>query len=180
MASLPPTLAETLTDTPKEFIFDGGPAWRPERALDAADRAGHEGLITEFRGALHAAMAQPPRKWLSQRLASFFVLFNPTRGVDGKAFGIWNDEMTRLLIDLPHDILAHAVDEATRKAPHGFMPSVGEIRRHADPLVAERVQQIERLGRMEVALADPIATTERARRRHDSTAHARATAGASR
>lgn len=177
MASLPPTVAGTLTDTPKEFIFDGGPGWRPEKALDAAHRAGQEGSISEHRQALQAAMAQPPRKWIGQRLASFFVLFNPTREVDGKAFSIWNDEMTRLLVDLPHDILAHAVDEAIRKASHGFMPSVGEIRRHAEPLVAERGLQIERLERMEAALIDPAATAERARRRHDQAARALAAAG---
>ncbi|WP_146049637.1 hypothetical protein [Novosphingobium sp. HII-3] len=124
-----------------------------------------------------AANLPARRSWLAQRLASFFVLFNPTREVDDRAFTVWNDEMTRLLIDLPHDLLAFSIDQAIRSASHGFMPSVGEIRRAAEPLLAERTQQIERLQRMEAALSDPVATAERARRRQDEAAHARATAG---
>lgn len=173
MASLPPMVADLLTDSPQEFVFDGGPLWRPEKALDAAHNAGQEGAISEHRRALQAMMARPSRKWVDQRLASLFVHFNPTREVDGKAFGIWNDEMARLLIDLPHDILAYAIDEAIRKSGHGFAPAVGEIRRYADPLVEQREIQIDRLRRMEAALADPVATEERAGRRASQAAHER-------
>nr|WP_086491255.1 hypothetical protein [Novosphingobium panipatense] len=166
-------VAELLADSPQEFVFDGGPLWRPEKALDAAHQSGHEGAIPEHRRELEAMMARSSRKWVDQRLASLFVHFHPTREVDGQAFGIWNDEMARLLIDLPHDILAHSIDEAIRKSGHGFAPSVGEIRRYADPLVEQREVQIDRLRRMEAALADPAATEERAQRRANQAAHER-------
>ncbi|WP_260928199.1 hypothetical protein [Novosphingobium sp. 9] len=166
-----------MTDTPKEWIFDGGPAWRPEKALDALDALGVEARVPAFLTSLQATCAPADPLWFGQRLGALFVLFNPTRAVEPDAFRLWNDEATRLLSDLPHDIVAHAIDEAIRRCPHGFMPSVGEIRRIADPLVTERAEQIDRLGKMEVALLDPVATEQRMHRRRDQEAHLRAMAG---
>lgn len=172
MPSVSPGLAGALTDTPREFIFDGGPTWRVEDALDAAHRAGTEDQISVVRASLEASQAPATRLWFGQRLASLFVLFNPTRDVDDRAFRIWNDEMTSLLIDLPYDIAAFAIDEAIRESTHGFAPSVGEIRVQAKPLLAQRLEHIDRLSKMEAALADPVATEERVRRRADQAAHA--------
>jgi len=165
-------VAEMLADAPKEFVFDGGPLWRPERALDSLHRAGLEGQVPEFRANLAAAQVPARRKWLEQRLASFFVLFNPTREVDSRAFAVWNDEMARLLGDLPHDILAWSIDQAIKVSNHGFMPSVGEIRAIADPLVLSRAQQIDRLRQLADALANPDACAERDKRRRERELHA--------
>lgn len=74
---------------------------------------------------------------------------------------LWMAETMRLLSDLPHDIVAHAIDQAVKTSKHGHMPSVGEIRQIADPLASEREQNIARLAKMEAALADPVATAER-------------------
>jgi hypothetical protein len=80
------------------------------------------------------------------------------------------DRATRLLHDLPHDVLAHSIDEAIKTSKHGFLPSVGEIRAIAQPIVAEREIQIERLIKMEAALADPEASATRNQRWQDMAA----------
>lgn len=60
----------------------------------------------------------------------------------------WLAETGRLLWDLPHDILAQAIDEAIKRADRGFMPAVGQIRAVADPIIAQRREQSARLDAM--------------------------------
>lgn len=86
-----------------------------------------------------------PRPWMGQRLTVLWNLFNVTRAADERALTAWMMEAARLLGDLPHDIVATAIDGAVRAARHNFMPSVGEIRAIADPLADERAVQVRRL-----------------------------------
>lgn len=163
MLSVRPELSSAVAD--REFVFDGGPVWVAERALDIAARRGVEQLIPAERLSLVAAMRPPSQDWLVDRLSILWTQFMVARQADPRALAVWMAETGSLLGDLPHDIVAHAIDQAIRKSRHGFIPSVGEIRQFADPLVEERERQIERLTAMENAMADPAATAARAERR---------------
>lgn len=66
----------------------------------------------------------------------------------------WLTETSRLLNDLPDDILEAAIDGAVKAADRGFMPAVGQIRAIADPLLAARKLQAARLAAM-VAVNQP-------------------------
>lgn len=161
--SLRPELSSAVAD--REFVFDGSPIWTAERALDLAARNGVEQFVAAERLGLQAAMRPPSPDWLVDRLTILWTMFMVARQADPRALAVWMAETGSLLGDLPHDIVAHAIDQAIRKSRHGFIPSVGEIRQFADPLAVEREQQIYRLTEMETALADPVATAEREERR---------------
>lgn len=163
MLSVRPELSSAVAD--REFVFDGGPVWAAERALDIAARNGVEQLVPAERLGLQAAMRPPSQDWLVDRLSILWTQFMVARQADPRALAVWMAETGSLLGDLPHDIVAHAIDQAVRKSRHGFIPSVGEIRQFADPLVEERERQIERLTAMETAMADPVATAARMERR---------------
>ncbi|UZW54949.1 hypothetical protein NUH86_15960 [Sphingobium sp. JS3065] len=153
--------------TDSEFVFDGGPKWRPERALDHADKLGVEGEITAALEALHRANSPAPSRWFGQRLPVLWTMFMAARSADPRALTIWMAETARLLADLPHDILAASLDEAIKHSCHGFLPSVGEIRSFAKPMLIERAKYIERLSAMKAALEDPAASAERETRRQE-------------
>ncbi len=163
MLSVRPELSSAVAD--REFVFDGGPVWAAERALDIAARNDVEQLVPAERLGLQAAMRPPSQDWLVDRLSILWTQFMVARQADPRALAVWMAETGSLLGDLPHDIVAHAIDQAVRKSRHGFIPSVGEIRQFADPLVEERERQIERLTAMEAAMADPVATAARTERR---------------
>lgn len=163
MRSASPSLLPALEDSP--FHAAGTHAWETERALDLAARRGAEATIAIARRDLEAAMNPAPSQWFGKRLPVLWTLFMASREADHRALTIWMTETAHLLSDLPHDIVAFAIDQAIRSSRHGFIPSVGEIRRIADPLVAERECHIQRLGKMQAALADPEASAERAERR---------------
>ena len=151
----------------------GEPAWTPEWALDFAHSKGIEDQVSDTLTDLADAMNAAPYDWLTKRLGVLWTMFMVARDVDDRALTVWMAETASLLADIPHDIAAFAIDEAVRKSPHGFIPSVGEIRRHADPLVCARREHIGRLRRMEVALGDHDATEKRQARRREREAHAR-------
>lgn len=152
--------------------------WDAERALDHLDRLGIEGSIDAELGALTASLQPATRQWFGKRLSSLWTLFMAARQADPRAMTAWMVETARLLSDLPFDVVGHAIDEAIRTARHNFIPSVGEIRAIADPIVRERRTHIERLHRMSAALRDPSragAREERreAQRRQDAAANVR-------
>ncbi|MEE4452879.1 hypothetical protein [Novosphingobium resinovorum] len=171
MLSIAPSLRLVLEDS--EFAPSGQPAWTTERALDFAHHKGVEAEIPAVLQALAGAMERAPYPWFAKRLGVLWTMFMVGRSVDDRDLTVWMAEAANLLCDLPHDIVAFAIDEAIRKSPHGFIPSVGEIRRHADPLAAERRQHIERLERMKAALEDGAATAARSQRRAQQDAHRR-------
>lgn len=170
MHSLRPDLCLALADDAFRF---GGPAWTPERALDIAAQKGVEESVPDERRALEAAMRPAPAQWMADRLTVLWATYMAARTApDPRALAVWMAETSRMLIDIPHDIIAHSIDTAMQKSRHGFIPSIGEIRQFAEPLAEERTQQLARLGRMERALADPEATAERKARREELAAHA--------
>jgi hypothetical protein len=174
LQSLTGSLNLVLSDRDSDLSHDGAPAWSAERALDFANRRGiAEQDIRDARYTLIASTETAPPEWLGIRLSVLWTLFMAGRDTDEDKFAVWLGEMARLLGNISHDILGHSIDEAIRKSRHGFVPSVGEIRRFADPLVEERELHIKRLGLMETALADPIASAARAERRRQEAAHAR-------
>lgn len=137
-----------MTDRHPELIFDGSPPWSPGygvRVLAArgitADRA--ERALAE----LDEALAPVPINWLMDRLTLVWGVFMATRSSAGDedAVTAWLGEYLRLLSDLPHDIAALAIDRAIQTARHGFIPSIGEIRGHAEPLLIERQRMRDRL-----------------------------------
>lgn len=147
------------------------PKWDVEHALDLAAAAGVEGEVASTLSDLRAALNPASSQWFGKRLPVFWTLFMAARPADPRALTIWMAETARLLGDIPQDIVAYAIDEAIRTSGHGFMPSVGEIRSIADPLIAERRLYVQRLVEMEAALADPAARTRRVEARRAKARH---------
>ena len=170
MLQLVPPLQQALAD--RSFAHSGQAKWDPERALDIAARQGFEAEVPVAHRAAVASLAGAPAPWFGRRLTVLWTMFMLGRPTDQGAQTLWMAEAARLLGDLPHDILAHSIDEAIKASRHGFMPSVGEIRSVADPLVVERRMHIDRLGRMAAALNDQAACDERQSRREDARRHA--------
>jgi hypothetical protein len=170
MLQLAPPLQQALAD--RAFAHSGEAKWDPERALDIAARQGGEAQVPAAHRTAVASLACAPAPWFGRRLTMLWTMFMLGRPTDQGAQTLWMAEAARLLGDLPHDILAHSIDEAIKVSRHGFMPSVGEIRGIADPLVGERRKHIERLGRMAEALDDVAASEQRLARREDTRRHA--------
>lgn len=80
--------------------------------------------------------------WLQKRLRLLWKSSTPSGSLDATA---WLHETGRLLSDVPADILAPAIDEAVKRSERGFMPTVGEIRAIADPLLLQRRRDLGRL-----------------------------------
>ena len=129
-----------MLDRPTEFIFDGSAPWSTAHALSVATDKGItlEDLSATI-DALEEAIKPAPRQWVGDRLTALFALFSINRNApDAKDLAIWLTETAALLSDIPHDILADAIDTAIKTRTHGFMPSVGEIRTIADPVTQQR------------------------------------------
>ncbi len=78
--------------------------------------------------------------WLDRRLVLLWRSHDHSRFSADPA--IWLAETSRLLADLPRDILAAAIDRAVQSAASGFMPTVGQIRAFADPTLRAREVQV--------------------------------------
>lgn len=91
---------------------------------------------------LEQSLVPAPHNWLLDRLSTLWALMS-FEGSESKAT-VWLAEMRRLLADLPADILHDAIDQACKAADRGFMPSVGAIRKFADPVLAQRQLQAKR------------------------------------
>ena len=139
----------TLALADREFINDGSPVWSPQWAQRMLHAKGVEGEVRGTLDVLQAASQPAPVRWLGDRLTILWTMFMASRvQVDAEALTIWLAEYTRLLADLPHDIVAHSIDRAIQSTRHGFLPSVGEVRSIAEPLAEERDRIIERLSRL--------------------------------
>lgn len=170
MHSPKPEICSALAD--RSFVFDGGPAWRVEDALDHAALKGVEADVPAERKALLGACRPASPKWLADRLTVLWATYMASRAAaDPRAISVWMAETAGLLSDVPFDILAQSIDTAIRKSRHGFIPSVGEIRQFADPLIEQRDVQLFRLSAMEAALSDAGAVEARADRRAVQAAH---------
>lgn len=164
-----PDLCSVLADRDRSMIHNGDPTWSAEYALDGMRFRGIPlSALEAERDRLMSAMGSAPEQWTLDRLTALGMMFSMGRTAPApKVLAVWLAETTRLICDLPHDVLAHSIDVAVKASQHGFMPSVGEIRAIADPLVDLRKTQLERLRRMEAALADQDATARREQRWRD-------------
>lgn len=141
---MPPALISALAD--RSFVFDGSPAWTPDHARRVLAQTGGEADAVRTLGLLRRSARPVPREWLGDRLTILWTMFMASRSqADPEVLTLWLSEHLRLLGDLPHDIVAFAIDRAVQLARHGFIPSIGEMRVTAEPLLAERASLIERL-----------------------------------
>lgn len=108
---------------------------------------------------LQAALQPVAFDWLEDRLTMLWTAMGHSR--DPKVGAAWLYETTRLLSDLPGDIAADAIDEAVKASERGFMPSIGEIRKIADPMVAKRKRALVRLNAVANHQATKPADVER-------------------
>jgi hypothetical protein len=133
-------------------LRDWGGRWDPADARRVFDRERVDvpALIADHE----RAMAPTPSDWLQMRLRLLWKSCAVSGSIDATA---WLHETGRLLMDIPLDILAPAIDEAVRKSERGFLPSVGEIRAIAEPLLLDRRRN---LGRLKLILgAEPARKT---------------------
>jgi hypothetical protein len=141
---VPPALTLALAD--RSFVFDGSPAWTPHHARRVLAQTGSAADAVRALGLLRRSALPVPREWLGDRLTILWTMFMAPRSqADPELLTLWLSEHLRLLGDLPHDIVAIAIDQAIQSARHGFIPSIGEMRAAAEPLLAERRKLIERL-----------------------------------
>ena len=152
--SLPPALSSALSD--RSYVFNGSGEWTASYGLSYIRQKGlPDEVISTALADLKAAMAPAPKQWVVDRLTVLATMFSVGRHPSAaEDMAIWLLETSRLLMDLPHDILAQAIDDAVRTRGHGFMPSVGEIRSLAEPMLEERRKQIVRLMTMEIAAGE--------------------------
>lgn len=114
--------------------------WQAHEARRVFDREQVDvpALITDHERALTPVASD----WLQRRLRVLWKSSAIGGSLDATA---WLHETGRLLSDLPHDIVAWAIDETVKKSERGFLPSVGEIRTFADPKLLERRRFLGRL-----------------------------------
>ncbi len=132
-----PLIASALADSP---YASAGVRWQPDWALRVFERENVN--VPELRAATAAALAPVKIDWLADRLKLLWKSSSPSGSLDATA---WLHETTRLLRDLPQSVLAWSIDEAIRKSERGFMPSVGEIRAIAEPMVYKLRGNLRRL-----------------------------------
>lgn len=101
------------------------------------------------------------RAWLANRLTVAWLAAGYRKG-EAQATA-WLGEGVRLLGHVPTDILSSAIDQAVMGSQRGFLPSVGEILKIADPALRKRAETLRRLEMVEAAaLATPTVTTNEA------------------
>jgi hypothetical protein len=121
-------------------LNDSASGWRPEWAVRVLEREGVDAAT--LLASLEASLAPVPTDWLQKRLRLLWKSSSPANSLEANA---WLHETGRLLMDLPGDILAEAIDTAVRQSLRGFMPTIGEIRAIAEPEVALRKKQAGRM-----------------------------------
>lgn len=132
--------------------------WEPAdaRRVLQRDRVDLPALIRQHE----AALSPTPQHWLAERLQKLWKSMTVPNAFEAIS---WMHETGRLLVDIPQDILAFAIDEAVKRSARGFLPSVGEIRAIAEPKLLERKRH---LGRLKIirdmpAPAKPLAPEDR-------------------
>lgn len=143
--SLPPTIASTLADN----RFRSTP-WNAADAMFSIVSNEERRQVVEGARVYLASLTPCPRDWLKKRLSSMAMAHGHEKDPDRAA--AWLQETGRLLWDLPHDVLAYAIDEAIKRSERGFMPAVGQIRAIADPMVATRREETYRLEAMAMVI----------------------------
>lgn len=120
-----------------------GERWDVRLGMREIRTAGMVDALPRLADDVRRALVPVRNGWLLKRLALMWAAMSFAKE-DGAAKA-WLTETARLLGDIPEDIVAEAIDASIRQATRGFIPAIGEIRRHADPALAKRKQQFARL-----------------------------------
>lgn len=143
-------LAKTRSLPRAAILALTGDVWSPAQARLEFRRDGLGDRIEGIAVAIREATTPADPLWLSNRLSTLWLAMCPGRTEEQAT--AWLHETQRLLRDIPSDILAEAVDDAVKASSRGFLPSVGEIRLHADPALKKRMLLARR---MEAVLSAP-------------------------
>lgn len=136
--SLPRAVISALTDNSAP-----GEAWDVAQCIRELRRDGQLAHVPICIARLENALLPVDGKWLEDRLTIMWTAMGHSR--DPRVSAAWLHETIRLLSDLPGDIAADAIDEAIKASERGYMPSVGAIRKIAEPMVAKRKRALARL-----------------------------------
>lgn len=134
---LPSAVAEELRDG-----YAG--EWSSIRALSKLRYLGHDQNIPAQAQAMMLSCQPADRERLTQRLILMGAAMAPNRP-EAEATA-WVHETTRLLADMPLDILCTALDDHQRTSK--FLPTVAEIRELAEPSYERRRRAAARLDAM--------------------------------
>jgi hypothetical protein len=138
---LPRELVLELTDS--AYRLDG---WDASEALRRLRRNGLANRLSDLVERNAFALQPCDGSWLVDRLSALMMAMGNER--DEKRIAAWLAETTRLLRDIPQDILADAIDEAVKRSDRGFLPAVGQVRAIADPALEHRKLIFGRLERL--------------------------------
>lgn len=149
VAVLPtPTLPLSIGVALEDSSFGSAP-WNATFALAAFEKAGALPQLAKLAEDHRAALAPIAADRLHKRLTRMALAFGNER--DERRAMAWLSETSRLLADLPDDILGEAIDQAVKRSERGFLPAVGQIRAIADPLLRLRQRRASRLEAMAAA-----------------------------
>jgi len=151
--SLPRAVALALTDS-----AHSGDAWDAEEAMREITAAGQRDRLPMLAEQFATSLAAVDRAWLDDRLSLAWLAMGHSKS--GDVATAWLSETARLLADIPQDIVSEAIDEAIKASDKGFLPSVGAIRKFADPLVAKRKRVAARLARLISGKPKPMEAIE--------------------
>lgn len=136
---MPRAVASALTAV--DYVVGVGARWTPQAGLavlSEIDRARLPLLIAEAQLAMDC-----DQEWLANRLTVLW-LSTGHRKSEAQATA-WLSETVRLLAAVPTDILATAIDQAVMSSERGFLPTVGEILKIAEPALERRRQALRRM-----------------------------------
>lgn len=123
-----------------------GEPWSVSRGLREVSAAGHTDRLPMLADTMIRALDPVDPEWLGDRLSLMWLAMGHSKS--SEVATAWLSENTRLLLDLPADILADALDQAIKESDRGFMPPVGAIRKIADPMFDKRRRAAARLRAM--------------------------------
>lgn len=101
-------------------------------------------MLPEAAANARAALGPVEPRRLTDRLTALGMMMAPNRPPAEAT--VWLNEMTRLLGDLPEDILANAIDGLVKTCK--FLPTCSEIREKAEVLVGQRRRMVSQLEAM--------------------------------
>lgn len=128
----------------KDALHDGYDGWNSTKALARLKAEGFDNQVS-YLAEHHAAACRPiEREKLVKRLTALGMVMAPNRPAAEAT--MWVHEMTRLLRDLPEDLVCEAIDHLQKTCK--FLPTVAEIRELADPALEARRRDVARLDAM--------------------------------
>lgn len=145
-----PLLPRSVASALRDSSFTTMP-WDARQALGEVAGNGQDYALRWLAIEHRRSLTPASQDWIEDRLTRLSLAFNHMRRTADEQTA-WLIECARLLADLPPDILGTAMDEAIKRKPDGFLPSVGEIRAVADPIHLDRKREASRLEAMAALL----------------------------